>query len=249
MLGHFATVQLATHAAMGRLSTPPSTATPLAYSSRRAAAVVAATVSQPPSPPPSGRSPPPPIGHKRNFTGMPKTASPVASPTSSGLSSAKVGGVTPPPPAALPMGSAKVGSTGGTVSDKAAVASTRLPGGGGSSATAGTSKLGLSPAAAEKALLRRGLQRAWAAVDGDRHAHHLVAFKSLLERWRDFPWKSCVAFMIAWSWLGVYAVPYFKAKQESHSKEANDKARHMQRVIELRREIAFARRAKAQGEN
>ncbi|CAD2214057.1 hypothetical protein AGDE_06909 [Angomonas deanei] len=54
--------------------------------------------------------------------------------------------------------------------------------------------------------LMEALQRDRERVDRNK----TLPWKERLAQLKVYPWKFFIAFMIFWSWLGTYAVPYFK---------------------------------------
>ncbi|RHW72770.1 hypothetical protein DPX39_040069000 [Trypanosoma brucei equiperdum] len=40
--------------------------------------------------------------------------------------------------------------------------------------------------------------------------NRMLPWRSRLKKLQEYPWKFFIAFMVFWSWLGTYAVPYLK---------------------------------------
>lgn len=47
-----------------------------------------------------------------------------------------------------------------------------------------------------------------------------LPWRARVEELRAFPWKFFLAFMLLWSWLGTYAVPYIKGTRPGDANAA-----------------------------
>lgn len=67
-----------------------------------------------------------------------------------------------------------------------------------------------------------------------------LPWRERLDQLKVYPWKTFICFMICWSWLGTYAVPYLKgfnrdndsASRYSHEKNMRVSAAYSQLVTE-----------------
>ena len=44
-----------------------------------------------------------------------------------------------------------------------------------------------------------------------------LPWKERLEQLKVYPWKTFICFMVCWSWLGTYAVPYLKGHDQNNT--------------------------------
>ncbi len=68
----------------------------------------------------------------------------------------------------------------------------------------------------------------------ERSQHEKVTFRSLWVRVKEFPWRNLIIFMIGWSFLGYYAVPFIKEVQGKASLSENDRMRAVLKLQEAR---------------